>query len=275
MTTNAAADLALSVHGPVGVLDLVVPAGAAAVDVAEDYARQAGLTTVPGLCTRVGAVLPPDLPLAGAGVRAGDVLVATTGVVAGRRARTTARRSRPPAPPGAVSAAVVRRRRRRRARWPAGSARAPTAGTDERPADHRAARLVVAPCSACCRSAGYAAHRVVAAPAFAAAAAFAVVWDPQPSGCRWSSGLRPGRRAGRRGRAGRSDARPTRRCGSGSSRAPLLFVADLGCARSPARRPRLAWSLLLVLARRWPPGSCPASRSTCPTSTSSTSSGWP
>jgi hypothetical protein len=34
--TNATADLALSVHGPVGVLDLVVPAGASAVDVAAE-----------------------------------------------------------------------------------------------------------------------------------------------------------------------------------------------------------------------------------------------
>jgi hypothetical protein len=81
VVTNATADLALSVHGPVGVLDLVVPAGAAAADVAAEYALQAGLASVPVLCTRVGTVLPPDQTLGRAGVRAGDVLVATTDVV--------------------------------------------------------------------------------------------------------------------------------------------------------------------------------------------------
>ena len=40
---TAASSLAVSVHGPAGVLDLVVPAAASAVDVAREYAEQSGL----------------------------------------------------------------------------------------------------------------------------------------------------------------------------------------------------------------------------------------
>ena len=42
MPGSADATIALSIHGPAGVLDLVVPAGATAVDVAREYAKQAG-----------------------------------------------------------------------------------------------------------------------------------------------------------------------------------------------------------------------------------------
>src|SRR3954447_2764055 len=41
--------LAVSVHGPAGVLDLVVPPGATAADLAEEYARQSGMPAVPDL----------------------------------------------------------------------------------------------------------------------------------------------------------------------------------------------------------------------------------
>ena len=48
MVTNGTADsLAVSVHGPVGVVDLVVPWGAVAADVAAEYARQSGLAIGP------------------------------------------------------------------------------------------------------------------------------------------------------------------------------------------------------------------------------------
>ena len=46
-TTGTADSLALSVHGPAGVLDLVVPAAASAADVAREYARQSGLGVAP------------------------------------------------------------------------------------------------------------------------------------------------------------------------------------------------------------------------------------
>ena len=75
--THAPADiLALSVHGPVGVLDLVVPAGATAADVAEEYAVRAGLDAVPVLRSRLGQRIEPGTTLARAGIAAGALLVA-------------------------------------------------------------------------------------------------------------------------------------------------------------------------------------------------------
>ena len=41
MSSAAGATIPLSIHGPAGVLDLVVPTGATPVDVAREYARQA------------------------------------------------------------------------------------------------------------------------------------------------------------------------------------------------------------------------------------------
>jgi len=84
--------LAVTVHGPAGVLDLVVPAGAVASDVAEEYARQTRIPGVPDLHTRVGAPLPSDVPLSRAGVVTGDLLVATTGGPAPAVRRTTTER---------------------------------------------------------------------------------------------------------------------------------------------------------------------------------------
>lgn len=71
--------LALSVHGPRGVVDLVVPDGASAADVAVEYAEQARLTAPVQLCSSVGRPLPADLPLLDAGVASGAVLVAVAG----------------------------------------------------------------------------------------------------------------------------------------------------------------------------------------------------
>lgn len=70
-----AESLPITVHGPAGALDLVVPPGATAADVAEEYAAQAG-TTRPALLDRLGRPLAADGSLADAGVRPGDLLVA-------------------------------------------------------------------------------------------------------------------------------------------------------------------------------------------------------
>ena len=59
--------VALSVHGPGGVVDLVVPSMATAADVAQEYAAQVGLPVVPALGTTTGLALQPALPLADAG----------------------------------------------------------------------------------------------------------------------------------------------------------------------------------------------------------------
>ncbi len=175
MTTTTTADLALSVHGPVGVLDLVVPSGAAAFDVAEVYARQAGLATVPALCTRVGTLLSPDLSLSRAGVRAGDVLIATTEVVpvAGRGPRDA--EADPAGRRTAVAASVVTALA---AACALAAGWAAATGGDDR---LRLATVVVllAACVLGVLPVGrYAGHRAVAAPAFAGAAALAIAWDP-------------------------------------------------------------------------------------------------
>ena len=70
--------LALTVHGPLGSIDLLVPPGAAATDVAREYAAQAGLGAIPLISTQLGQPLAADVPLVDGGVDSGDVLVAST-----------------------------------------------------------------------------------------------------------------------------------------------------------------------------------------------------
>src|SRR5688500_11729028 len=70
--------LALTVHGPLGSVDLLVPPGAAATDVAREYAAQAGLASIPLIFTELGEPLAADLPLVDGGIGSGDVLVAGT-----------------------------------------------------------------------------------------------------------------------------------------------------------------------------------------------------
>jgi hypothetical protein len=70
--------MVLTVHGPLGSLDLVVPHEAAATDVAREYAAQAGLASNPLIYTELGEWLAPDTVLVDAGVDSGDLLVAST-----------------------------------------------------------------------------------------------------------------------------------------------------------------------------------------------------
>jgi hypothetical protein len=79
-TSSAVSEtLALSVHGPGGVLDLVVPAGATGTDVALEYARQAGLGVVPKLHTTTGRAIDSARPLTEEQVTSGQLLVAALG----------------------------------------------------------------------------------------------------------------------------------------------------------------------------------------------------
>lgn len=175
--------LALSVHGSAGVVDLVVPAEATARDVAEAYAAQAHLAAVPTLARATGAALPPDGVLADLDVDAGTLLVALlpgelpAGVPggAGARGRTMAV-TMTSAGPGPLSLLW----------FCTASALAGLAGwfaAQAGPGELRdaavgllglAALLAVAPVGR------FAGQRAVTAPAFAGAAAFAVVWDPAP-----------------------------------------------------------------------------------------------
>ena len=79
-SSGSAATIAISVHGPVGVLDMVVPVGATPVDVGRAYADQAGLSGIPLLQTPLGEHLRADLALGAMGVESGTVLIAATGV---------------------------------------------------------------------------------------------------------------------------------------------------------------------------------------------------
>jgi hypothetical protein len=177
---GAAADgIALSVHGPLGVVDLVVPSGASTTDVAREYAEQAGLPAEPLLLhTSLGHPLAPDTSLRGAGIAAGDLLVATT---APHQAPTSSSPTRPsrsePRAPGAiavlwlclaVAVAVL-------AGWFASRTGSPTMQ------DAAVAMLAVAALVGVLPLGPLAALRAVAAPAFAGAAAYAVAWDPHPA----------------------------------------------------------------------------------------------
>ena len=126
----AAEIVALSVHGPAGVLDLVVPTAASAADVAVEYARQAGLGVSPALFSRLGRPLPPDVTLADAGIASGDVLAAGGAVAPARDGVPTSglpRRRGTGCPLGAL---VLHRRRA--PCWPAGSPRTRRSPTSAR-----------------------------------------------------------------------------------------------------------------------------------------------
>lgn len=249
-TTMPTADVvALSVHGPVGVLDLLVPSGASVADVAVEYADKAGLGSVPALCTPLGLRLTPDQDLETAGVGPGSVLVAllpggepTRGT--GRRRRTDDRASRPASPPPgalsvlwfsvAVGLALV-------AGW---------AASQEPPSDLRTTTVVVLGAAAflgILPVGRYAAHRILAAPVFAAAAAFVVAWDPAPERLPTIIGV-----AALTGAVTAAIARALDRHSEEALRVwvvvgSLVFVLTCGAALLDFR-PQVAWALLLLLA---------------------------
>ncbi len=173
---SAGDSIAVSVHGPAGVLDLTVPPGASAADLAREYATQSGLATVPLLYTRLGDPLLADVALGDAGIDSGDVLVAATSVhrpTPPQRERMLARSS---APPGRISVL-----------WFAiASMMAVLAGwfaTRSASDDLRTvtvALLVAAAVLGVVPFGRYAPHRALAAPAFGTVAALVVVWDGHP-----------------------------------------------------------------------------------------------
>ena len=177
-TGPAPDSLALSVHGPSGVVDVAVPAGATVSDVAEEYARQAG-SAVPDLYDRLGSRLTSEAPLLDAGVRTGAVLVALpagTAAAAQRRERRTPVAVTESGRPGPLSAlwCAVSGATALLAGWFAATA---ATGTTYRVAVGLlggAAALGVLPLGR------LAPHRAQVAPAFAAAAVLAVVWSPVP-----------------------------------------------------------------------------------------------
>jgi hypothetical protein len=250
--THATAEiLALSVHGPVGVLDLVVPASATAPDVALEYARQAGLDAVPVLRTRVGAAIAADLPLARAGVAPGDLLVATLPdappppLVEPSRAAPA---EHPLAAPSVLWFAVVAGIAVL-AGWCAGVA------PSEEARQATVALLVVGAVVGVAPVGRFAPHRVLAAPAFAAAAAFVVAWDPHPVRLPMVLGVTgmAAALAGATGRALSTRAEEALRVWIVVGSA-LFLLTGLGALLGAP--PRVVWSLLLVgavLAARFVP----------------------
>ena len=180
--------VALTVHGVAGAVDLVVPLGASAADVAREYAAQAGLRVVPALGTAAGRCLDPGALLAGEGVRSGALLVALDEPVTP---------SAPPAPldpagpsgpgpePGPGSGpAPAASASQGAAAWVAVAAGLAllsgwgAARVDGALHQTSVAVLVLAAVVGVLPLGRLAAYRLAAAPAFAGAAAFAVAWEP-------------------------------------------------------------------------------------------------
>jgi len=199
VAAGAGDDLALSVHGPRGVVDLVVPAGATVADVAAEYAAQLGLPVAPGLAGGSTGPLDPSRSLREAGVGAGALLVAVelvavepapVGVLA-----TSAERAVPPGVPPGVPADGIG----------PGPLSGPAPGLLGGLLLGLAALLGVLAGWAGAMSGGGARtatvtllglaalvaalpgrsvpHRALLAPVYAGAAAYAVVWEPVPE--RW------------------------------------------------------------------------------------------
>jgi len=173
MSSSAGATIALSIHGPAGVLDLVVPSGATAVDVAREYAHQADVPGIPLLQTALGERLNAALPLGEAGVQPGDVHVATTSVHRPRRVTLlqTARNA-PESPALAAMIAGIAAVTAVLAAWYA----ARTGNDDVRTAS--VGVLLACSLGGVLPLGRHVRQRAAAAPAFAAAAAFAALYEP-------------------------------------------------------------------------------------------------
>lgn len=171
--SSADATIAVSIHGPAGVLDLVVPAGATSVDVAREYAKQAEVPGIPLLQTALGQRLNAALTLGDAGVQAGDVLVATTGVHRPRKVPLLdAAKNAPESPALASLIATVAALCAVLAAWYAGRTQDDTIRTAALGVLMVCALVGVLPVGR------HRHQRAAAAPAFAAAAAFAAIYEP-------------------------------------------------------------------------------------------------
>lgn len=247
LARTAPGSLPLTVHGPAGVLDLAVPASAVATDVAEEYARRSGLRSVPELHTRTGAPIPGETVLTRAGIGAGDLLVATTDVrpVAGTRARPGPEPVR--REPGPLSALwfCVAAATAVLAGW--------TARTDPGPTVWL---LLLATAIGVVPVGRFAPQRVVAAPAFAAAAAFAALGETHPVRLPMVVGIAAlaAALAAAVGRALAPRAEEPLRIWIVAGAGIFLLTGLCALAGAP---PRMAWTLLLVgalLAVRFVPG---------------------
>lgn len=240
--TRSGGTIPLSVHGTAGVLDLVVPEQATAVDVAREYAAQTDLPGIPLIQTATGALLSAGKPLVDAGVRAGDVLVATHGVH-----RTV--------PPAQVNAPVEPTDSPAMASFVAATAAvlAALAGWYAARSGDEGVRTVIVGVllgSALLAVVPVGRHRpqrAAAAPAFGAAAAFAALYAPGPH-------LLP-TVLGACGLAAAVVAALARSLAPDSDEVSTVWIASgltvlVTCSVGPLLGwdPRVSWTLLLVLA---------------------------
>jgi hypothetical protein len=246
----AADVLALTVHGPAGALDLVVPAGAAVTDVAREYAVQGGLSAIPLLYTRSGDLLLASSALTDTGVDTGDILVATAGV---HRATAVApapgpHRDRPTVSAVAVLWCTLTAAVAVLAGWCAAHA----SSTDR---DTATAVLAATALLGLVPTGRHVVPRLLAAPCFLGAAAFAWVWDPVPERLPLVVGVTAaGVAVGAavvRAVAGRAEAQLRVVVVAGT-----LVFAVTGVVTLMGWAPRVAWAVLLVgalLAARFVP----------------------
>ncbi|KQY62650.1 MULTISPECIES: hypothetical protein [unclassified Nocardioides] len=175
---DVADTVAMTVHGPSGAVDLVVPNAASAGDVAREYAVQCGLQHAPALFTTTGTALAPTTPIALAGLRSGAMLVALDGPL------PTGPTTRHPSPvddsslatPGRSVLPVLL------ATLAAGLAGLLAAHTESDGLREATLVLLAATAAVGVLPLGrFVDQRAVAAPAFGAAAAWVPAWDPSPS----------------------------------------------------------------------------------------------
>ena len=247
-----AGSLPISVHGPAGVLDLLVPPGTTGADVAGEYAARTGLASIPLIYTRVGVPVAPDASLVAAGVDPGDLVVAATSVPRPGSSPGAPDLPRTLAPPGPASVL-----------WFAvASAVAALAGWFAAYSDSSVARsatvtvLLAAALLGVLPIGRYASHRAHAAPAFAAAAAFAVVWDPDPARLPMVAGLTGLAGAVAAAVARAADDQVDEGLRAWMMAGSVVFVTS-GAAALLGFGPTVVWSVLLVfcvLAARLVPG---------------------
>lgn len=173
----AVGGVAVTVHGTVGVVDIVVPGDAHVSDLAREYATVAGLPTIPMLRDRRGRPYDGDTTLVAAGIASGSLVAADSvpvpGVVRHDSPVSTAVTSEGPS---LYSACVVG----------IAAGFAVFAAWCGAHADSAWLRWTVAGVLAAGAVIGllpvgrYAVRRALVAPAFAGAATFTIVYDPAP-----------------------------------------------------------------------------------------------
>jgi len=242
--------LALTVHGPAGALDLMVPSAAVVTDVAREYAVQAGLSAIPLLYSRTGDPLLASSSLTDVGVDTGDILVAAAGVHRASLVAPTSSSGSDRAPVSAVAVlwCTVTAAVAVLAGWCAAHAS---------PTDRDLATAVLAGTAllGLVPAGRHAVPRALASPCFLGAAAFAWVWDPAPERLPivvgvTATGVAVGAAVVRAG-AGRAEAQLSVVVVAGT-----LVFAVTGVVTLTGWAPRVAWAVVPVgalLAARFVP----------------------